>query len=142
MLIHGAGLIIPGEIVMTDTNKQVLVVEDDPGLRRVMVSALRHEGYIVHEEENGQEAERRIRALKPALVLLDVMLPGKTGLDICADLKQDPEFKKIPILMMTCLTGESKHEDDYWKNETGADDFITKPFPVGEMLRRVSRMLG
>ena len=127
---------------MVETTKQIMVVEDDPGMRRMMVAALRHSGYMVHEEENGVEADRRIRALKPDLVLLDVMLPGKTGLDICQDLKQDAELSRIPILMMTCLTSESKHEDGYWKKETGADDFITKPFPVGELLRRVTRMLG
>jgi two-component system alkaline phosphatase synthesis response regulator PhoP len=122
--------------------KQVLVLEDDVTMRRVIVTALRREGYIVYEEENGIEGDRRIRALKPDLVLLDVMLPGKTGLDICEDLKRDPDLKKIPVLLMTCLTTESKQDDSYWRQETGADDFITKPFPIGELLRRVQRMLS
>ena len=126
---------------MAVTGKQILVLEDDATMRRVIVTALRREGYVVYEEENGLEGDRRIRALKPDLVLLDVMLPGKTGLDICEELKRDPELKTIPVLLMTCLTTESKQDDSYWRAETGADDFITKPFPIGELLRRVQRML-
>lgn len=127
---------------MAVTGKQILVLEDDSTMRRMIVAALRREGYVVYEEENGLEGDRRIRALKPDLVLLDVMLPGKTGLDICEELKRDPQFKTIPVLLMTCLTTESKQDDSYWRQETGADDFITKPFPIGELLRRVQRILS
>lgn len=127
---------------MKTAAKQILVLEDDSVLRRIIVTALRREGYIVYEEENGIEGERRIRALKPDLVLLDVMLPGKTGLDISQELKRDEQLKSIPIMLMTCLTTESKQDDNYWRRETGADDFITKPFPVGELLRRVQRILA
>lgn len=127
---------------MNTPAKQILVLEDDGTMRRVIVTALRREGFIVYEEENGIEGERRIRALKPDLVLMDVMLPGKAGLDISQELKRDEYFKSIPIILMTCLTTESKQDDNYWRRETGADDFITKPFPIGELLRRVQRILA
>lgn len=127
---------------MGSANKQVLVVEDDVSLRKAMAGALRHEGYVVHEVGNGNEADSQVRSLKPDLILLDVMLPGRTGLDICQSLKSDKDLKSIPIIMMTCLTNESKHDDSYWQKETGADDFITKPFPLGELIRRVNRILA
>lgn len=127
---------------MGSASKQILVVEDDVSSRHAMVGALRHEGYTVHEVGNGTEADDRIRSLRPDLVLLDVMLPGRTGLDICQALKSDKDLKSIPIVMMTCLTNDSKHDDIYWQKETGADDFITKPFPLGELIRRVNRILA
>lgn len=127
---------------MSSSAKQILVLEDDVSMRRVIVAALRREGYIVYEEGNGVDGDRRIRTIKPDLVLADVMLPGKSGLDICQELKKDPNLKKIPVILMTCLTTESKYDDVYWKDETGADDFITKPFPLGELLRRVQRALA
>lgn len=125
---------------MDKSVKHVMVVDDDPALRHIMVTALRKAGYEVSSEENGKEADERIRKVRPDLVLLDVMMPGKNGLDVCRELKENPQYNDIPILMLTCLTEDSERNDDFWRNETGADDFITKPFPIGELLRRVENL--
>lgn len=122
--------------------KRVLVVDDDPAFRHVMEIALRKQGYVVSTSHDGKEGETRIRSERPDLVVLDVMMPGKTGLDICQDLKCDPAFSSLPILMLTHLTWDSEAGDDIWRDNTGADDFMTKPFPIGEFVRRVKQLIG
>ncbi len=127
--------------VLDMTGKKILVIEDDPQLQRIMVAALSKTGYEVILSGNGTEGESEIKAQRPDLVITDVMLPGKNGLDICIDLKKDPEISSIPVIMMTCLTDDSSRADDYWQKETGADDFISKPFPLTELLKRIQVLL-
>jgi DNA-binding response OmpR family regulator len=122
--------------------KSILIVEDDKTFRTVMESALKKEGYRVISADNGTEGEQKIRELQPDLVLLDVMMPGKNGLDICLAIKGDERLKETPVMMLTCITEMSEKDDSYWREQTGADDFMTKPFPIGEFLRRVKLLVG
>ncbi|MBN2562455.1 MAG: response regulator, partial [Phycisphaerae bacterium] len=91
--------------------KRIVIVEDDKGFRKVMEAALRKHGYEVLAADNGTEGEQMIRECDPALAIMDVMMPGKNGLDICQDLKKSEEHRAIPILMMTCMTEESEKDD-------------------------------
>ena len=122
--------------------KRIVIVEDDRAFCRVMEQALRKQGYEVVAADSGTDGEAKIRELLPDLAILDVMTPGKNGLDLCQDLKKSEEYRDIPILMMTCMTEESEKDDNYWREQTGADDFITKPFPMGELVRRVRSILA
>jgi len=121
---------------------RILVAEDDRATRRAIVKALSRQGYEVEAVDNGNDADREIRQSPPDLVLLDVMLPGKNGLDICTFMKSDSTLKSIPVIILTCLTADSPENDGYWRERTAADDFLSKPFPVSELVRRVDRLLA
>ncbi len=116
--------------------KHLLVVEDDPHIRIGLVEALSSEGYEVSEVSNGTQALPMIRERRPDLILLDVMLPGKSGFDVCREVRA----AKIttPVLM---LTAKGQEIDKVVGLELGADDYVTKPFGIRELLARVHALL-
>jgi two-component system response regulator RegX3 len=107
----------------TDPRQRVLVVEDEPSLAESIAFALEVEGYEVVTAGSGREGIARARELNPALVLLDVMLPESSGLDVCR-----------PIIMLTARDSEA---DKVAGLELGADDYVTKPFSMRELVARV-----
>jgi len=117
-------------------SRRILVVEDDPHIRLGLVEALKAEGYDVCECREGRSAVKQVRALDPALVILDVMLPGKSGFDICRELRASKN--QVPILM---LTAKGQEVDKVVGLELGADDYVTKPFGLRELLARVAALL-
>lgn len=117
-------------------SKRILVVEDDPHIRLGLVDALESEGYALTECRDGAEAIPLARQIKPDLIILDVMLPHKSGYDICRELR---ECKNLtPILM---LTAKGQEVDKVIGLELGADDYVTKPFGVRELIARVHALL-
>ncbi len=115
--------------------KQIIVVEDESDIREVLIYNLTRQGYEATGVEDGREAVGLIRREVPDLVLLDLMLPGLNGLEVCRILKENPETRGIPIIMVSAK-GE---EDDIVRGlELGADDYISKPFSVRELLARVA----
>ena len=114
---------------------RVLVVDDEPVLVDTIRYNLRHEGYEVHVASDGQEALRIAQAATPDLVVLDLMLPGVSGLEVCRQLRRD---STVPILM---LTAKDDEVDKIVGLEVGADDYMTKPFSMRELLARVRAML-
>lgn len=121
---------------MTVSRPLVLVVEDDPAIREGLAATLESEGYDVALAATGTEALPAARAAEPALVLLDIMLPGRNGYDVCRDLRQiHPD---LPVIM---LTAKSEEIDKVIGLELGADDYITKPFGVRELLARIGAVL-
>ncbi len=122
--------------------KKILVVDDTKSIREIIAFTLRGKGYEVLESGDGLEAERMARTASPDLIVLDAMLPRKTGFDICADLKRDDAFKAIPILMLTALTRDTGESDTQWRERSRADDFMSKPFKAHDLLGRVERLLA
>lgn len=122
---------------MGETTK-ILVVEDDTGLREALAFNLSHEGYAVLSATNGLQAIEMARREKPAVVILDLMLPDLDGLSVCRSLRREPDTAEVAILILTARTGEV---DKIVGLETGADDYLTKPFSLGELLARVRAML-
>ncbi|MBN2809175.1 MAG: response regulator [Deltaproteobacteria bacterium] len=118
--------------------EQIAVVEDEADIREVMVYNLERDGYRVFSARNGKQGLELIQAKKPDLVLLDLMLPGLDGLQICKLLKADELTCSIPIIMVSARGEES---DIVSGLELGADDYITKPFSTREMLARVNAVL-
>ncbi len=116
----------------------VLVVEDEPDLREVMRYNLQREGFEVVECEDGEQGLEAIRQRLPSLVLLDIMLPGMSGLDICRAMKRDPETRGIPVIMVTARGEES---EIVLGLELGADDYVPKPFSPRELVARVKAVL-
>ena len=119
-------------------NKNILVVEDDPGIKELISFNLSNQGHQVFEANNGELGIEKARKKLPDLILLDLMLPGIHGLDVCRIIKADQETKDIPIIMVTAMGQE---EDIVKGLETGADDYITKPFSIKVLLARVSAVL-
>jgi two-component system response regulator RegX3 len=113
----------------------VLVVDDDPGVLDVVAFMLRREGFEVDEEKDGTAALDAARKRPYDIVILDVMLPGMSGTDICRELRGESD---VPILMLTARDAEI---DRVLGLELGADDYVTKPFSAAELLSRVRAIL-
>jgi DNA-binding response OmpR family regulator len=115
---------------------KILIVEDDPHIRLGVVDALESEGYEVTECADGAQALPLIKQTSPDLVILDVMLPRKSGFDICRELRASKN--PVPVLM---LTAKGEEIDKVIGLELGADDYVTKPFGLRELLARVHALL-
>jgi len=116
----------------------VCIVEDEEDIREILAVQLKREGYEPLTAASGEEGVRLIREKKPQLVLLDLMLPGIDGLDVCRTLRQDKELRDIPIVMITARGEES---DIITGLEMGADDYITKPFSPRVVISRMKSVL-
>ena len=118
--------------------KNIVVIEDEPDILEVLNYNLKREGYSVFTSMDGAGGLTLIQSKMPDLVLLDLMLPGMDGLDICRHLKNDQRTRHIAIVMVTAKGTES---DVVLGLELGADDYITKPFSPRELVARVSAVL-
>jgi two-component system phosphate regulon response regulator PhoB len=118
--------------------ERILVVEDEPDIARVLDYNLTRDGYRVDLIAEGDEALDRIVADAPDLILLDLMLPGLDGLEICRRVKEDPVTRGIPVIIVTAKGEES---DVVLGLGLGADDYIAKPFSPRELLARVKAVL-
>lgn len=117
-------------------SRRILVVEDDPHIRLGLVEALGSEGFKVLESRDGAQALSQIAQQQPDLVILDIMLPRKSGFDVCRELRAAKN--PVPILM---LTAKGQETDKVIGLELGADDYVTKPFGVRELIARVHALL-
>ncbi len=113
----------------------ILVVDDEPQIRRVLRTTLSFRGYVITEAATGEEAVELARKLKPDLILLDVNLPGISGIDTCREIRRSSE---TPIIMLTVRNAE---RDKVVALDAGADDYVTKPFGIEELLARVRAAL-
>jgi two-component system phosphate regulon response regulator PhoB len=118
--------------------EKIAVIEDEADILEVVQYNLRREGYLVVASRNGEEGLDRIRKENPDLVLLDLMLPGLDGLEVCKRLQADPVTAAIPVIMVTAKGEES---DVVLGLQLGADDYVTKPFSPKELLARVKAVL-
>jgi two-component system, OmpR family, KDP operon response regulator KdpE len=113
----------------------ILVVDDEPQIRRVLRMTLSSNGYDVIEANNGQEAVEMVVRESPDLILLDVNMPGMTGLEACRKIRISFD---IPIIMVTVRSSE---QDKILALDSGADDYVVKPFAIGELLARIRAAL-
>ncbi len=116
----------------------IFIVEDDSNIREIEMFALKNSGYLVEGFESAKDFFKRLADKKPDLVLLDIMLPDIDGMEIQSRIKNVPETKRIPVIMVTAKTTEI---DKVKGLDTGADDYITKPFGVMELISRVKALL-
>ncbi len=117
---------------------RVLIVEDEEPLTLLLRYNLEAEGYEVDSVSRGDEAEIRLREQVPDIVLLDWMLPGLSGIELCRRIRVRPETERLPVIM---LTARGEEGDRIRGLSTGADDYIVKPFSVPELLARVRALL-
>ena len=115
---------------------KILIVEDDPAILLALKENLSYEGHTVTEARRGDEALDRLAATKPDLLILDIMLPGVNGLEVCRRIRKAD--RRLPILMVTARGDET---DKVSGLDVGADDYLTKPFGLPELLARVRALL-
>lgn len=114
----------------------ILVIEDNQALREGLMLNFRNRGYGVDSAEDGREGMRKALATRPDLIVLDVMLPGQSGLDILTELRRN--HRKVPVLI---LSARDRTDDKVKGLENGADDYLAKPFELPELMARVEAML-
>jgi two-component system, OmpR family, phosphate regulon response regulator PhoB len=118
--------------------QHILVVEDEPSIAELISINLTHAGYAVSRALQADEALLLLRNAKPDLVILDWMMPGKSGVQFARELKSNPVTQSIPILM---LTAKGEEADKVLGLDAGADDYVTKPFSPKELVARVKALL-
>jgi phosphate regulon transcriptional regulator PhoB len=123
---------------MITAGQKILIVEDEPDIRKLVQYNLTQERYKVLEAEDGEQALRILQRDRPDLLILDLMLPGVSGLELCRTVRARPETARLPILMLTAKAGEA---DKVIGLEMGADDYLGKPFSPREMIARVRALL-
>jgi DNA-binding response OmpR family regulator len=116
----------------------IAVVEDEPDIRELVSLHLKKEGFQVEGFESARPLFKSLEKKRPALIVLDLMLPDMDGLEVCRNLKKRDDWASIPIIM---LTAKSTETDKVLGLEMGADDYLTKPFSTKELLARVRAVL-
>jgi two-component system alkaline phosphatase synthesis response regulator PhoP len=123
---------------LSDIRQKILIVDDELDTLVPLKRTLEAGDYQVIEASNGMEAIEKTRSEQPDLILLDLMMPGMDGIEVCKVLKEDPSTGDIPVIM---LTAKGDIEDKIGGIETGADDYVTKPFDLGELKARIKMIL-
>lgn len=124
--------------MLSDTRQKILIVDDELDTLIPLKRALEAEEYTVVEASSGMEAIENTRSNHPDLILLDLMMPGMDGFEVCKVLKVDSLTSHIPIIM---LTAKGEIDDKIEGIEIGADDYVTKPFDLGELKARIKMIL-
>jgi two-component system phosphate regulon response regulator PhoB len=124
--------------VMNGQNSRIMIVEDEEPLSLLLRYNLEIEGYTVETVVRGDDADTRLLESKPDLLVLDWMLPGLPGIELCRRLRARPETKSLPIIMLTARGEESERVRGL---STGADDYVVKPFAMPELMARIRALL-
>jgi len=123
---------------MSEARRQILVVEDEADIRNLVRYNLEQDGFAALEAGDGEQALALARKYQPHLIVLDLMLPGMNGLEVCRVLRAEERTAKLPVLM---LTARATEVDKVLGLEIGADDYVTKPFSPRELLARVKALV-
>lgn len=117
--------------------KKILIADDEPDILEIIAFNLRSEGYEVFTAKNGDEAIELAKKHSPDLIILDIMMPGKNGIDVCNILRMNPAFKKTLIIFLSALSDEGTEVRGL---ETGADDYLTKPISPKILVSKVNAL--
>ena len=120
-------------------SEKILVVDDEKSICDVLELVLSREGYEVFSANNGEEALKKLNVVLPDLIILDIIMPGIDGYEVCKRIRENPSFKKIPIIIHT---GKSKEEDILKGFKAGANEYLTKPVNLMEFIAAVKRLLN
>lgn len=118
--------------------KKILVVDDEQDILSMLKMRLEASGYEILTASDGNAAYNTAKVENPDLIILDLMLPGMDGYQVCRLLKFDQKYNQIPVIM---LTAKSQQEDKDWGAKVGADFYMTKPFEAKELLNKIKELL-
>jgi CheY-like chemotaxis protein len=121
-----------------DRRPRILIVDDEPVNLKVLAAHLARWGCVVQQAGSGPEALATIAGFGPDLILLDVMMPGQSGLEVCRHLQDDPALRRIPVIFLSAAAGEQAKELGL---AAGARDYVTKPFMAADLAARVGAQL-
>ena len=119
-------------------NGKIFIIEDETSIIQLVQHNLEKDGFIVSSAINGNEGLKDLKKFEPNLLLLDWMLPDLSGIEICKSIRKDTSFKNLPVIM---LTAKGEEEDKIKGLDSGADDYLTKPFSYNELLARIKAIL-
>jgi two-component system, OmpR family, alkaline phosphatase synthesis response regulator PhoP len=122
---------------MESKGKKILIADDEPDILEIVHYNLKHEGYEVYTAKDGDDALTKAKQLKPDLIILDIMMPKKTGVEVCSILRTQPAFKDTLIIFLTALSDESSQIKGL---DTGADDYVNKPISTKVLVSRVNAL--
>jgi two-component system alkaline phosphatase synthesis response regulator PhoP len=122
---------------VTNAVKKILIADDEPDILEIVQYNLQNEGYEVATAKNGNEAIDQAKRFNPDLIILDIMMPGKNGIEVCNILRMQPAFNDTLIIFLTALSDEGTEVKGL---ETGADDFITKPVSPKVLISKVNAL--
>lgn len=122
---------------VTNTVKKILIADDEPDILEIIQYNLQNEGYEVATAKNGNQAIEQAKHFNPDLIILDIMMPGKNGIEVCNILRMQPAFNDTLIIFLTALSDEGTEVKGL---ETGADDFITKPVSPKVLVSKVNAL--
>ena len=115
-------------------NNKILIVDDEENIRTLVQMVLEKEGYELHEASSGTEALAKAKTIKPSVMILDVMMIGKSGYEVCEELRRDPETKDIYVIF---LTARGSSISEITGKKKGGDDFLTKPFDSAVLKEKI-----
>lgn len=124
---------------MTKMTKTILIADDEQNIVISLEFLMKREGFVVLIAQDGEEAADKIRSERPDLVLLDVMMPKKSGFEVCQEVRSDPALQDVRILM---LTAKGRDTEVAKGLALGADAYMTKPFSTKELVAKVHQLLG
>lgn len=122
-----------------NTNQNILIVDDEPQIHTVLGKLLTNEGYQVASAYSAEEAFQKVDESRPDLVILDVMMPKVSGIDVCNRLKENPQTKDILILILSARDAQADRIEGLTH---GADDYVSKPFHLRSLVRKIQHMLS
>ena|SRR5437868_3613231 len=120
---------------MENNKIRILIIDDDPDMRTVINVLLKKQGYEVDTASREEEVMDKVEQFRPSVILLDVLLSGADGRNICREIKENQKMKDVPIIMLSAHPGAAENIDNY-----GADDFIGKPFNSDYLLMKVDQL--
>ncbi len=120
-----------------NTGKKILIADDEPDILEILQFNLQSEGYEIATAKNGNEAIEKAKSFLPDLIILDIMMPGKNGIEVCDQLRLLPAFKKTLIIFLTAMSDETTEIKGL---ESGADDYLTKPVSTKVLLSKVNSL--
>ena len=122
---------------MDSKGKKILIADDEPDILEIIEYNLASEGYDVFTAKDGDDALQKAKSIKPDLIILDIMMPKKTGVQVCEILRAQPSFKETLIIFLTALNDESSQMKGF---DTGADDYVNKPITPKLLMSRVNAL--
>jgi CheY-like chemotaxis protein len=116
-------------------------VDDDKNIRAILTAVFQQSGIKIYEACDGLEALKEAQRLQPALILLDIAMPGMNGQEVLVRLRENEKTQNIPVIIITAMSDQTKHTDDEWAHKMEVEGFISKPFKPDIVLQKVSAIL-
>ncbi len=120
---------------------RIVMIDDDPDIVALVKATLKSRGYEVQSAADGEDGLRLIRSVRPDLIILDLMMPRVSGLELVRRMREEPELKDIPVVVLSAIGEKSDKPEEFWRAGLGAEDFISKPFEPLALLGRVECVL-